>query len=204
MINEKLQNIIKSRDSLDFNGKKKLLKILKECKKSYKSLIYENDDVDLNVIAKKFNTQSDFNSYVAQHRGLQILPQEKQAIVNYTSAKPVEMTDFMVKYESTDDYSNNNTTIVKKLKEGNQFCWTAFSKNTNMESSTNTQQGDNNLQEIDGEQQPSTQQQANQQQPPPEETPKIDNTLEVIKSVPFTDETNGAKIVSEFLIKLDI
>jgi hypothetical protein len=204
MITEKLQNIIKSRDSLDFNGKKKLLKILKECKKSYKSLIYENEDVNLNVISKKFNTQSDFNSYVAQHRGLQILPQEKQAITNYTSAKPVEMNDFMVKYESTDDFSNNNTTIIKKLKEGNQFCWTAFSKNTNMESSTNTQQGDNNLQEIDGEQQPSPQQQANQQQPPPEETPKIDNTLEVIKSVPFTDETNGAKIVSEFLIKLDI
>ena len=195
MINEKLQNIIKSRDSLDFNGKKKLLKILKECKKS---LIYENDDVNLNVISKKFNTQSDFNSYVAQHRGLQILPQEKQAISNYTSAKPVEMNDFMVKYESTDDYSNNNVTIIKKLKEGNQFCWTAFSKNTNSES-TNKQQGeDNNLQEADDQQQP---QQPTNQQP---ETPKIDNTLEVIKSVPFTDETNGAKIVSEFLLKLDI
>lgn len=189
MINEKLQNIIKSRDSLDFNGKKKLLKILKECKKS---LIYENEDVNLNVISKKFNTQSDFNSYVAQHRGLQILPQEKQAISNYTSAKPVEMTDFMVKYESTDDYSNNNTTIVKKLKEGNQFCWTAFSKNTNSESSSNLQEAD--------DQQTHPQQQDNQQP----EIPKIDNSLEVIKSVPFTDETNGAKIVSEFLLKLDI
>ena len=134
MNNKKLKTIIKSRNSLDFNGKKKLLKILKEYKKSYKSIICENENLNLNVISKKFNTNSEFNSYVAQHRGLQFLPQEKQAVTNYTSAKPVEFTDFMIKYESTDDFSNNNTTIIKKLKEGNQFCWTAFSKNTSSES----------------------------------------------------------------------
>lgn len=195
MINEKLQNIIKSRNSLDFKGKKKLIKILKEYRKSYKSIICENDNPNLNVISKKFNTQSEFNSYVAQHRGLQILPQEKQTISNYSSAKPVEMTDYMVKYESTDDFSNNNTTIIKKLKEGNQFCWTAFSKNTTSETSVNQSTQDNNLQEDDNTQQEPTNQ---------PETKSPDNSLEVIKSIPFTDETNGAKILSEFLIKLDI
>jgi len=197
MNNTTLQNIIKSRGSLDLTGKKKLLKILKECKKSGKSILYENENLNLNVISKKFNTQSDFNSYVAQHRGLQILPQEKQTISNYSSAKPVELTDFMVKYESTDDFSNNNTTVIKKLKEGNQFCWTAFSKNST--SSDAATQSQDNLQEADGEEQ------QQEEQPTQPQTPQEpDNTLEVIKSVPFMDETNGAKILSEFLIKLDI
>lgn len=42
--------------------------------------------------------------------------------------KPVSGDKFGLKYEVTDDFGNNTTTIIKKLKEGTQFCWTAFSK----------------------------------------------------------------------------
>lgn len=42
--------------------------------------------------------------------------------------KPTETTKYYIKYETTDEFGNNNTTVIKKLKEGNQFCWTAFSK----------------------------------------------------------------------------
>ena len=31
----------------------------------------------------------------------------------------------------------NDTTIIKKLKEGNQFCWTAFSKHESAEEEGN-------------------------------------------------------------------
>lgn len=42
--------------------------------------------------------------------------------------KPTETTKYYIKYETTDEFGNNNSTVIKKLKEGNQFCWTAFSK----------------------------------------------------------------------------
>jgi hypothetical protein len=42
--------------------------------------------------------------------------------------KPTETTRYYIKYEMTDEFGNNNSTVIKKLKEGNQFCWTAFSK----------------------------------------------------------------------------
>lgn len=42
--------------------------------------------------------------------------------------KPTETTRYYIKYETTDSFGNNNSTVIKKLKEGGQFCWTAFSK----------------------------------------------------------------------------
>lgn len=50
------------------------------------------------------------------------------------SQKPTESTRYYIKYETTDSFGNNNSTIIKKLKEGNQFCWTAFSKYDQAES----------------------------------------------------------------------
>jgi len=44
------------------------------------------------------------------------------------SQRPVEVNKYYIKYEISDDFGINNSTIIKKLKEGNQFCWTAFSK----------------------------------------------------------------------------
>ena len=152
-------------------------------------MICENEDLNINVISKKFNTNSDFNAYVAQHRGLQILPQEKQAIINYNNVKPSELSDFLVKYETTDDFSNNNTTVIKKLKEGTQYCWTAFSKNEAANSMNATKN------EIPKQ---------SQQQSQTQKQPEVNDTVEIIKSVPFNDETVGSKILSEFLIKLDI
>ena len=42
---------------------------------------------------------------------------------------PVEQGAFFVKYEKVDDFGKNTTTVIKKQKEGNQMCWTAFSQN---------------------------------------------------------------------------
>lgn len=42
--------------------------------------------------------------------------------------KPTEVNRHYLKYDVTDSFGNNNSTIIKKLKEGNQLCWTAFSK----------------------------------------------------------------------------
>lgn len=48
-------------------------------------------------------------------------------------AQPTYQDKFLIKYEVTDDFGDNDTTVIKKLKEGNQFCWTAFSKHETAE-----------------------------------------------------------------------
>lgn len=202
-----LQKLINSRDSLTLKNKKKLLKILKEYKNTNKTVIYENDIQSQNVIAKKFTTSADFDTYVAQHRGLEILPQEKQAVSNYDKADPTEVTDFYIKYENTDDFSNNNTTIIKKLKEQNMLCWTAFSKNqsasniSEAEEPTQPQQGQPLSSKPTAKPAPA---QPEQQPEPQEDSQTLKDTIEIIKSLTFSDETTGSKILSDFLIKLDI
>lgn len=61
--------------------------------------------------------------------------------------QPTENTDFYLKYEISDAFGINNTTVIKKLKEGNQFCWTAFStfksaEDTNKPSDDKSQDND--------------------------------------------------------------
>ena len=155
------------------------------------------------VIAKTFDTQADYDSYVNQRRGIEMTPKELQSVsvmaeatipqsaqqplptpkpaapqapprpqspapqqnpqpeedttsddkirvqksntfvddtqgadilANFLSElelsqeKPTHGDKFFLRYELTDDFGNNTTTVIKKLKEGNQFCWTAFSK----------------------------------------------------------------------------
>ena len=154
------------------------------------------------VIAKTFDTEADFDSYVNQRRGIEMTPKELQTVSVMTEAlapsvpqpqqprpqlqnpqrpkpvpspqppaetsdeeptmddkirvqksntfvdetqgadmlsnflaeleldqeKPTHGDKFFLRFEVTDSFGNNTTTIVKKLKEGNQFCWVAFSK----------------------------------------------------------------------------
>ena len=155
------------------------------------------------VIAKTFDTQADYDSYVNQRRGIEMTPKELQTVsvmaeaaipqqpqqmqqpqprpqpqqspkqnpqpqsekpeepedttaddkirvqksntfmddtqgadilANFLSElelhqeKPTAGDKFFLRFELTDDFGNNTTTVIKKLKEGNQFCWTAFSK----------------------------------------------------------------------------
>ena len=140
------------------------------------------------VIAKTFDTNADFDSYVNQRRGIEMTPKEQQAMItelaenpsaqatpsNVAANEPSQDDDagttvddkiriqksttfmdetqgadilsnflaelglsnerptggdrFFMKYELTDDFGKNTTTVIKKLKEGGQFCWTAFSK----------------------------------------------------------------------------
>jgi hypothetical protein len=199
ILNKHLKTIIKSRSCLTTEHKKKLVKILKEHKN-----LFENDDcfdgsenMESNVIAKKFNTSADFEGYVSQHRGLEILPKEQQTVINHRTIKPSEFTKFSIKYESTDEFGNNTTTIIKKLKENGKCCWTAFQKN---------QAQNNQVEPI---------QEADEEQPTPEENqpeatndtqavPQDDKNIEITKSIPFMDEIKGSEILSEFLIKLDL
>jgi len=67
------------------------------------------------------------NTFVDETQGADILS-NFLAELELNREKPTHGDKFFLRYELTDDFGNNTTTIIKKLKEGNQFCWVAFSK----------------------------------------------------------------------------
>ena len=121
---DKLKHFAMIKESLSLEGKQKLLKALKLVKEDIVTT------TERNVIAKEFNVEGDFDAYVNRHRGIEMTPKEQQAILGYRQ-KPTQSDQFLVQYEKTDDWGNNSTTVIKKLREGTQFCWVAFSKNEN-------------------------------------------------------------------------
>ena len=200
---QKLKHLISIKESMNPTQKKKLLGTLKLIREEYTGNLGGETDITNadnlttnegnegeNVIAKTFDTKSDFDSYVNQHRGIEMTAKEQQAVLGYKKSKPTQQDKFFVKYENADTFSNNSTTIIKKLKEGNQFCWTAFATYENAE-----EKGEE-LSEAN----------------PPQVMPSVKNDAEVTaddpiritKSITFTDDTNGANILSKFLMKLDI
>lgn len=151
-----------------------------------------SSNIEPKVIAKTFDTNSDFDSYVNQRRGIEMTPKEMTAIANYRDAQPTRQDRFFVQFETTDGFGNNETTIIKKLKEGGQFCWTAFTKNENAEDKT----GKEKMQE-QGEDQGKDQGQS-------EDEMTVDDPIRISKSLTFTDETQGADILANFIVALDI
>lgn len=67
------------------------------------------------------------NTFVDDTQGADILSNFLSELELFQE-KPTHADKFFMRYELTDDFGNNTTTVIKKLKEGNQFCWTAFSK----------------------------------------------------------------------------
>lgn len=204
----KLKHLIKNKNRLDESGKKKLLHALRLYKEIQEPMMLEDDEQsgeERNVIAKTFDTKADFDSYVNQRRGIEMTPQEQQSILNYKEAKATQQDKFFVKYETTDDFGNNNTTVIKKLKEGNQFCWTAFSKHeTAAEEGQPEGSEEGSLKEAAPmAATPSTP--SNQpQQPQEDDEVTVDDPIRITKTITFVDETEGAKILGDFLRKLEL
>ncbi len=230
---DKLRHFMKLKEHMSEEQKRRLLVGLRKLKEGYASatkggecgvdttdivnpdnLVAEDEFTsqlrpEPKVVAKTFDTKSDFDSYVNQRRGIEMTPKEIQAVsvmseqtspystpaqpqqqqqpiqqqppqqnqpsqkpsapkhddkeettdvtaddkirvqksqtfvdetqgadmlsnflaeIGLAKEKPISGDKFHMRYEVTDDFGNNTTTVIKKLKEGNQFCWTAFSK----------------------------------------------------------------------------
>lgn len=130
-----------------------------------------------NPIAKTFKQQGNFEEYIGKFSGLELKPKEIESVTNYTNAKPTKMDNFLIRYESSDEFSNNTITVIKKLREGTDLVFTVF--------------------------QSSTQQQSIGTEPQkPEETGE--NEIIVTKSRAFVNDIEGGKILADLLQKLDI
>jgi hypothetical protein len=204
-------------ENMSINQKRRLLHTLKECKGNIGGEtdivnpdnlgVNENEftgtgvpsTVERNVIAKIFDTKADFDSYVDQRRGIQITPKELQAISNFQKVQPQTVTPYSIRYENTDDFGNNDTTVIKKLREGSDFCWTAFTKYERAEEEGHpkdiSDQGNDEGGESDMKNTGADAEQA-------EVT--VNDSIRITKSITFRDEIQGADILSDLLEKLDI
>lgn len=199
-----LKHFTKLKEHMTEGQKKRLLTVLKKLKEEYTGNVGgETDIVDPDnplvnedgenaqhhVIAKTFDTKADFDSYVNQRRGIEMTPLEQQSIVNYKDAKPTQQDKFLVKYENTDSFGNNTTTVVKKLKEGNQYCWTAFQKHE-------TAQAEGNPEGQEGHKEPEEMHE--------QDEVTVDDPIRITKTITFVDETDGSNILSDFLRELGV
>lgn len=143
-------------------------------------MVSENSEDLKKVISKTFDTEGDFDNYVKQHRGIEITDMEQQSVINHKKETPTNANKFFIEYNTTDQFGNNVTAIIKKLKEGNLFCWTAFvsTKNATEEVPDNTQETDNKM--------------------------KTSDTIRIIKSNTFSSDSEGAVILSAFINNLEL
>jgi hypothetical protein len=224
----KFRNILKFKKTMTLEQKQRLLKVLHSLKEEYTgnpggetdinadgNMMVSEDEFtanttpERNVIAKTFDTKADFDSYVNQRRGIEMTPKEQQAIIGYQRAKPTQQDKFFAKYEKTDDFGNNTTTVIKKLKEGNQFTWTAFSKHESAEEEgkPSDEKSDKLKEAVPTPSQPSTP----SNKPTTPSTPSeddseltVDDPIRITKTVTFSDDSEGSKILGDFLQKLDL
>lgn len=196
----KLKHFMKKEclESMTTEQKRKLLIALKKVRGGKKEVTEYGVDTERNVTAKTFETKGDFDSYVNQHRGIAMTDKEKQAIVGYKNAKPTQQDNYFVRYDKTDAFGTNDSVVIKKLMEGQQFCWTAFAKHSKAESEGKP---DDSLDEQD-EQQPQAAEQPEQNQSSDEVT--VSDSIRITKTITFKDDTEGSNILGDFLRTLDI
>lgn len=155
------------------NVKRRILKGLRELQEPMR---LEEEEPELpNVIASSKTLHGDFDQTLKMYRGFELTPKENQAIQNFTEVRPSEHSKFLVRYSKSDEFTNNSTIVVKKLKEPDgKFTYTAFVK-------------------VRGGEEPSP-----EGQPDQPETEQSGDEIKLIKSIPI-DDKEGSEILTNFL-----
>lgn len=181
---KKVAKDISAKDASDFakgvaneESKKKMLDFLKELK-----MPQPINEEEINPIAKQFTVKDDYEKYIKRYVGQPFLPKELEALTNFKESKPSKITRTDIRFDTTDEFNNNTSAVIKKMKDSGKFSYTAFIKHTKANPDENPEQ-------------------------PP--TDQLDQTGEreditVAKSTLFSDEIEGASILTEFLKKIDI
>lgn len=245
-----IRHLTKVKECMTEEQKRKLLGLLKTVKEEYTGNVGGETDIrnadnmmvaedeftaretpEPNVIAQTYDTQADFDSYVRVRRGIEMTSKEQEAIANFREIRPIKQDKFHVEFRTTDDFGNNDTTIIKKLMQDGTFTWVAFSKHETAEEEgkpddEKAEDEKGGKEEGGGEEPelppltevaPTQPQQAapatpsqpqSQPQPPPkpeeDDTVEVKDPIRVTKSVTFSNDTEGSDTLTDFLQKLDI
>jgi len=177
-----------SEKDLPLKLKMEILSVLKEFQEPM--MLQEGQT---NPIAKEFTKTGIYDQYIQKFVGLPFSQKELESINNYTDVKPSKIDKNQVRYESSDQFNNNTTTVIKKLREGSQFAYTSFTKYSQTQKEQEPEQ-------------PAQPGQPGQEGQPPTVTPSGPQPEDIIvaKSIAFTDDISGSKILSDFIRKLDL
>ena len=212
----KVAGSISAKDAGDFASSVAELKIKKavlEILKDIHEPMYLDEEKESNPVAKTFTVKDDFERYAKRYVGQPMSPKELEAIDNFQEAKPTKIERIEIRYENTDEFQNQTTTILKKMKDSGQFSFTAFTKHTKVEPEEEPEpEQPESLEPTDANAPPEPgglppMKEQNDppelpQDPAPMDEPKDD--IIVTKSTLFNEEIKGAAILAEFLKKLDI
>ena len=177
-----------SEEGLPLKLKMEVLSVLKEFQEPM--MLHEGQT---NPIAKEFTKTGIYDQYIQKFVGLPFSQKELESINNYTDVKPSKIDKNQVRYESSDQFNNNTTTVIKKLREGSQFAYTSFTKYSQTQKEQEPES-------------PAPSGQPGQPEQPPTVTPAGPQPEDIIvaKSIAFTDDISGSKILSDFIRKLDL
>jgi len=116
--------------------KKAVLAVLKDSRGVVDEFYYPNEDKGTkeNVITKEFNVEGKYEEYVKRFLGQRFSEKELEAVNTFQEKKPKKIEANSIRYEITDTFRNSSTIIVKKLREGADFVYVAFIKQTKPES----------------------------------------------------------------------
>lgn len=234
-----IKNFIKMKESLSLENKKKLLYGLKLLKKKVQQewttgnvggetdignpdnalVNEETPNTERNVVAKTFPEKGGVITKSNQDRGVQFAPKEIETINNFKKViTPTANDPWVIRYETTDGFGDNKTTVIKKHQQGNQFCFTAYTKHD--KGYPEPKEEPKMPQKPPAAKGPLPQQKGKSptgglskmpQQPtrtsmPVTGTPKKmmesdmpNDQIIVTKTIPFTDEIEGADILADFL-----
>jgi hypothetical protein len=139
----KAASTITAKDASDFASskveelkvKKAVLGILRDIKEPMPL----QEDAN-NAVTTEFNVEGKFEEYVRRFMGQRLLDKELEAVNTFQDVKPTKISSNEIRYESTDSFKNSTVTIIKKLKEGGSFVFTAFTKYSKAEKPENQQQ----------------------------------------------------------------
>jgi hypothetical protein len=187
---KKVAKNISAKDAHDFavkpineitsEAKKRMVKILKGIVDT--NMLNEEED---NPIAKSFIINDDFDTYIKRFQSYPFSDKELEAVDNFNKfskkSPNVINSNKEIKYDTTDEFGNNTSIVIEKLKENNQYVYTAFEKESSSNDSSspsgeNNEAGKNNTK----------------------------NKITITKSILFTDDIRGGEILLQFLKNLDI
>jgi hypothetical protein len=219
----KVANSMTDKDIHDFASsiaelrtKKALLSILKDAIEPM--YLDEANEGQINPVTKEFHIKDDFQSYIKKYLGQPLSPKEMEAVNTLKEVKPTKVERTELWYETSDDFKNSTTTVIKKMKDGSQFSFNAFQKYTSAQPEEPEQPEQPMMggpESVPGQpaipgtptpenpEQPTNQPETEPTEPEQPETPEKDDII-VTKSVLFNDEIKGGAILSEFLKKLDL
>lgn len=136
---KKVAHSISPKDAEDFaksiaelKVKKAVLSVLKDCCESTLDEEFGGTE-KTDVITKEFNVEGKFEEYVKRFLGQQLSEKELEAVNTFQEVKPTKIEGKQIRYETTDDFKNSTTTVIKKLREGGDFVYVAFSKTSKAE-----------------------------------------------------------------------